>query len=126
MSSYQPANRWLPTAGAAPTAIAASASTGAATLGFGTGFVHVERAASQLGAIEGSDCFITLFGVRHFYETETAGAACVAVGHDADAIHLAVGFEEAAQFFFARIEVEVPNKNVFHTMLLGMSYLSVG
>ena len=47
-----------------------------------------------------------------FHKAEPARAPGVAIGHDADAIHLTMGFEHLPQFFFRSIEVEIPNENI--------------
>jgi hypothetical protein len=93
---------------------AAATSTTSATLDLGSGFVDVERASPNLSAVECRDGFIALFGVAHFHKAEAARAAGVAVRHDADAVHLPMGFEKFAQFIFPGIEVEVANENIFH------------
>jgi hypothetical protein len=112
-------NRSLVTASAATTAAASTAvatisATATAALDLGTGFVHVQGAAPELGTIQGGNGFISLFGVGHLHEAEAAGAAGITVGHNADPVDLSVGFEDAPQFFFRSVEVEVPNENVLH------------
>src|SRR5437588_5162444 len=77
----------------ASTALATAATAAGSALRFGTRFVYVQRAASHLRAIQSSNRLIALFGVSHFYKTETTRAACISVGHDADAIHLTMSFE---------------------------------
>ena len=49
-----------------------------------------------------------------------------AVGHDADAIDLAVGLEQLTQFVFRRVEIQVSHKDVLQASASGVSYLSVG
>jgi hypothetical protein len=104
------------TIAAAATAITeASASAAAGVLGFGTGFIYVESAAADLRAVQCGDGFVALFVVGHFHKTKAAGASGIAVGHDADAIHWSIGFEDLAKFVFRSIEVQVPHKNVFQS-----------
>jgi len=92
-----------------------AAATG--TFGFGTRFVDVNRASAKLATIESGDCLVTFFGVGHFNETEATRTPGFAIGENADAIHLAMGFEELAQLILARVEAQVPNENVFHACL---------
>ena len=96
---------------ALPAVSAASAATTAATSAaitatiftapatafcLGAGFVHVQRASADLGAIQGGNRFVTFFRVGHLYKSESAGAARVAVGQDGDAVYLSVRLKELA------------------------------
>jgi len=119
--------RRLPaTATAATTAATFAATTSAATtttaaaLWLRTGFVHIQSSPAHLGAIQGGDCLLSVFRARHLDETEAAGTACVAVGHDRDPIHLSVRFEQLAQFFFRRVEIQVSNKDVLQARASGV------
>jgi hypothetical protein len=104
-----------------PIATAATTTTAAGTFRLGPGFVHVDGASANLRAVERGDCFLAVFVAGHFYESETAGAACVTIGHDANAIHLSVPFKNLSQFFLAGIEAKVPYKNVLHASSSALS-----
>ena len=103
-------------ASATISAIAAEATTAAAptSLGFGARFVDVDGASANLLTVESGDGFFAVFVTIHFYETETAGAAGVTIGHDADAVDLSVGLEHLPQFVFVRVEAQVPHKDILH------------
>src|SRR5579872_1260069 len=97
------------TAAAAIAAVSAIAESDAATtassaLSLGTGFVHVDGASADLGAVQCCDGFLAVLIAGHFDEAETAGAAGVAVGHDTDAIDLTVTFENLPEFVFVGVE----------------------
>jgi hypothetical protein len=106
----------------AVTPIATAATTAATgTFRLGPGFVHVDGASANLRAVESGDRFLAVFIAGHFHESETAGAACVAIGHDANAIHLSVPFKNLSQFFLAGIEAKVPYKDVLHASSSALS-----
>jgi hypothetical protein len=113
-----------------PTAVSATVSTTAtvsaataATLHFRAGFVHIEGAAADLAAVEGCDGFVAFFRIRHFHKSETAGAAGVTVGHDADAIHLSMRREQLPQFVFPGVEIQIAHEYILHANGLKLSYL---
>jgi hypothetical protein len=83
---------------------AASAATTTTALGFGTSFIDVDGASTNLRSVQSSDSFIAVFIARHFHKAESAGATSVTVRHDADTIHLAVAFEDLPQFVFIGVE----------------------
>src|SRR5690348_11125589 len=73
----------------APAAKAAAPSaTGPIRLGLR--FVYVQGATIQVGAVQGRDCFLSFRFVPHFHEAEPAGASRIAVGKNADPVHLAI------------------------------------
>ena len=85
-------------------AIAAStsavASTASGVLGFGAGLVYVECASADLCAIQRRNGFFSILVAGHFYEAEPARASGIAVGHDADPVHLPVRLKHLPQFVF--------------------------
>src|SRR5271166_4519204 len=85
-----------------------------AAVGFGPGFVDIDRAATQVRSIEAGDGLIGFLGIRHFDERETAGAACVAVGHQAYPFHGAVCLEGRANGVLRCAEIQVTDKYFFH------------
>lgn len=77
----------------AQSAVAAVAASASGAFGFGTGFIHIDGASAQLRTVQPGDGLLALFGVRHFNESEPARTASVAIGENADAIHLTIGFK---------------------------------
>jgi hypothetical protein len=98
----------------APATTLASTTAAAGMFGFWTRFIHVQRASSNLRAVQRGDRLIAIFVTSHLDEAEAAGASSLAVGHDADAIHWTEGFENLPEIFLRGIEIQVPHKNVFH------------
>jgi hypothetical protein len=123
-----PAGKALPAAAptAAPAAAAVATTSSGAPFGLRTRLVHIQGTSPKLGAIQRCNCLISFFGVRHFHETESPRTTGIPVGHDTHAIHLTVSLEQAAQFLFTGIEIQVTHKNVLHTDAPQLSYLSVG
>ena len=82
------------TTAASATAVAATiASTTTASLGLGASFINIQCAPAHLASVQRGDRFFTIFGAGHLHEPESPRASGVAVGHDADPIHLPVRFE---------------------------------
>jgi len=98
---------------AAPTAPVPAPAT---ALGFGPGLTNVDGAPANLRTIQPGDRFIAFLGVGHFHKTEATRAAGRPVGHDADAIDLAIGFENSAEVIFPCVEIQVTNENVLHVL----------
>jgi hypothetical protein len=95
------------TAPAAATGTSATAATGtsaaataAATLR--AGFVDIERASIQIGAVESCDRLIRLGAIRHFDERKAARTAGIPIGHHADAFHVTVRLEKRPHGRFSR------------------------
>jgi hypothetical protein len=125
----------LPAVPATTTAPAAAASTAISTtvasaaarpLRFRTSLIYVQRPAAQLRAVDGRNCLIPLFRAGHFHEAEAPRSASIAVGHNADSVHLSVCLEHLAQVVFRRVEIKVAYEDVLQTNRLWLSYLSVG
>src|SRR5260370_42497105 len=85
-------------------AASAVASTTAAVFGLGTRFIYVEGASTHLRAIQCRNGFVSIFIAGHFHKTKSARAPGIAVGHDADPVHLPEWFKHLAQFVFRRVE----------------------
>jgi hypothetical protein len=99
----------------ASSATAAETST-AATLGFGAGFINIQRPAVELRSVERGDRLIRFGGIRHFDEGETTGAAGVAVGYQVDALHTSVRLEERSDGRFGCGKIQIAYKNILHTL----------
>jgi hypothetical protein len=107
---------------AAPAALVAEtpAASATATLGFRTGFVHIDGPAPEHGSVEGSDGAVRFGGIRHFDEGKSARLAGVAVADQADPIDHTVLFEKRAYGFLGDTEIQVANKNILHLISLRM------
>ena len=100
-------------AAVAPKTTAATAAT-TASLRFRPSFVNIDGAAAHLASVERGDCFLAVFVVGHFNETEAPRPSRIAVHHDADTIHWPVGFEGLPEFVLVGVEAEIADKDVFH------------
>jgi hypothetical protein len=87
-------------ASATTAAGASAASTAAATLR--AGFINIERASIQIGAVESCDRLVRLGAIRHFDERKAARTARIPIGHHADAFHVPVRLEECPHGRFSR------------------------
>jgi hypothetical protein len=92
---------------------AASTST-AATLGFGPGLINIQGASADLLPVQRSDGFVTLFGICHLDKAKAAGTASVAVGHDADPVHLSIGFKQLTEVFLRSVEIQISDEDILH------------
>jgi hypothetical protein len=68
-------------------------SSAAGTLGFRARFIDIQRAAAKLCTVERSDRTLGLSLIGHLHERKSTGPACVAIGFDANPLHLAVRFK---------------------------------
>ena len=102
---------------------AASAVAPAATsvLSFRARLVHVERASAYLRTVQRRNGFLSIFVDSHFHEAESARASRVAVGHDADPVHLPKGLKHGPQFVFRCVKAQVPNKNILQASASALS-----
>jgi hypothetical protein len=71
--------------------IGAESAAGASAFGLGTGFVNVQCAAVEFGAVQLRDCCFRIALLGHFDERKAAGLTAVAVGYDVDALDGAIG-----------------------------------
>jgi hypothetical protein len=111
---------------AVPATVASTTTVSTATasaLHFRASFIYIEGASADLASVERSDCFVSLFCIGHFHKSETARAAGVPIGHDADAIHLSMRSEQLPQFVFTSVEIQVAHEDIFHANSLKLSYL---
>jgi len=90
------------TTGASATAAAGASAASAAAATLRTGFVDIERASIQIGAIESCDRLVRLGAIRHFDERKAARTACIPISHHADAFHVTVRLEKRAHGRFSR------------------------
>src|SRR5271155_751851 len=101
--------------------LVAAASTAAGVLGFGAGLVDVQRASADLRAIQRSDGLFSILVAGHFHKAEPARPPGIAVGHDADPVHLTVRLKHLPQFFFRCVKAQVADKNILHASASALS-----
>src|SRR5207302_4579473 len=107
----------LPAATATAAAVTTAATAAApSALGLGTSFVHVQRAPPQLRAVQRSDGFLAIFGIRHFDKAKATRTAGVAIGHDRDAVYWSILLKQLSQFVFPRIEIQIPNEDILQAV----------
>jgi hypothetical protein len=114
--------------------MSAAAARAAATAGAGpettlrlrTRLVHVERPSIQGVAVQGVNRLVGFRFVGHFHKGKTARAASFTIGHDTGAIDGAVPFKQTAQRFLSRVEVQVADENILHTILLTIESELIG
>jgi hypothetical protein len=88
--------------GASTTAAATGSATAAATATLRAGFVDIERASIQIGAVESCNRLVRLGAIRHFDEGKAARTARIPIGHHADAFHIPVRLEKCPHGRFSR------------------------
>jgi hypothetical protein len=108
---WKPRLRGLP---AIVSTLAAATAAAKAAVGFGTRFIDVQRAATQVAAIQLSDRAIRFRVAAHLDESESLRLPGVAIRDDADALDRAVRLEHGPDCVFGRSEAEISYKNVFH------------
>jgi hypothetical protein len=92
-----------------------SASTAESAVGFGTGFIDIQRASVQGVTVEGGNGLVRLAFIFHLDECETAGTSGFTIRHDSGTVDLAISFEEAANGLFGSIEIQVAYEYVLHS-----------
>src|SRR6267142_2381992 len=88
-----PASAPAPAFATAATTISAVSPSATRALDLGTSFVDVERAPTDLRAIQRRNCLFPVLVARHLDEPKATRASCIPVGHDAHAVHLPVSFK---------------------------------
>jgi len=97
---------------AAPAAATTTATIATAAVLARLRLVDRQRAALQLGAVQGDDRRLRLRLVRHLDEAEAAGATRVAVRRYARGCNRAVRRESGLEVALARVKTKVSNVNV--------------
>jgi hypothetical protein len=93
------------TATATTTAAKSAATATRSTLGFGSCFVHGQRASIHLLAIKACDCCICFGVVAHFDKGETARLSAITVANDIDGVHLPKLCKRTPQRIFIGLEI---------------------
>src|ERR1700685_1061318 len=96
----------------APASAVPSAASG--VFGLRTRLVHIERASAHLRAVQCGDGLFSVFIAGHFHKAESARASGIAVGHDADPVHLPVRLKHLPQFFFRCVKAQISYKDILH------------
>ena len=81
-------------------------------------FVHVDRAAVHHRSIECSNRTLGFRCLCHFKEGDAARFARIPVFDNADSFDAAVDAEKLAQLLLRHRDVQVPNKNISHEIIL--------
>ena len=102
-----------PRAAATSTAAAPAAETAAAPLGLRPGFIDVQAATVQIGAVESRYRFIGLARIGHFDESKAAGTACVAIGYQVHTFHVSVRLEQRPYGGLGGGKIKVSYENIF-------------
>ena len=97
---------------------AAATTTAAAAVGLRPGFIHIERATSQILAVQGLDGTVGFPGVGHLDEGKASGAARVAVRHQADFLNSSIRREEGADRLFSGAKIQITYENILQPCLL--------
>jgi len=107
------------------TAISATASAVASTapsvFGLRTGFVHVEGSSAHLRSVQRGDGFFSILVAGHLHKAEAARAPGIAVGHDADPVHLPERLKHLPQFVFRCVKAQISDKNILHASASALS-----
>jgi hypothetical protein len=82
----------------APKTLSTTAPAASWAIRLGLRFIDLQGASAQLRSIQSRNRFVSLGGIGHLHETETAGSARLAVGHNADFFHGTVRLENRSQF----------------------------
>jgi hypothetical protein len=107
--------RFAPASAAIAATVAAAAATAAERpLLARAGFVDIDLAAAEIGAVQRIDGALGFLVIRHFDEGEAAAAARVAVGDDAHPVNGPVILKQPPNGFLARVETQVSNENILH------------
>lgn len=85
------ASAWTATTAGTP---AAAGSARTAAIGLGTRFVDVQRPSAELFPVEGSNGFLGLGGVGHFYKCKSSRTTRVTISDHADLIDLAMRLKQ--------------------------------
>jgi hypothetical protein len=101
-------------AGTTAAAAAAAARTSSTAFGLGARFVHLQVAAAEIFAVERGDGLGGFVVIRHFNESETAGAAGLAVHYDVNARDLTEGLKQRLQIALGGLKTHISNKQILH------------
>ena len=95
-------------------ALVASACTASRAFRLRTSFVNGQRASIEFAAAERRDGAIA-FGIHtHLDKGKTLLLPCLAIGDNADAVHLAVLLEQGSDSVLGHVITEISYKNILH------------
>jgi hypothetical protein len=99
-----------------PAIVATLAATAAASraIRFRTGFVHIQRPAVEVPAIEFVDGAIRFGVIAHLHESKPSRLARIPVRNDAHAIHGSICLKQGSNRTFGCTETQVSYKNILH------------
>jgi len=104
---------------AVPVAVVAASAPARATSGGGLGprLVYFQRSPADFLAVQTRHGLARFLIVGHFDEGESASPARFPVHGDVNAGDLSVGFKERAQLRFGGLKIQIPDKQILHTLL---------
>ena len=94
-----------------------------AAAGFGAGFIHVQRARSQLISVHRADGFFCFFVICHFHKTKAAWLSGIAVFQNRNVFDLPVSCKSLPKLIFTDVKIQIAYINILHAILL---YWSAG
>ncbi len=103
------------------TAITTAATTtksAATACSFRSGFIHVQRARSQLVSIHRADSFFCFFVICHFHKAEASRLSCIAVFQNSDIFDLPVRCKSLPKLIFTDVKIQIAYINILHAILL--------
>ena len=87
-------------AAAVPTSASAVASAASGVFCLRTSLVHVERASAHLRTVQCRNGLFSIVIAGHLHKSESARSPGIAIGHNADPVHLPERFKHLTQFVF--------------------------
>jgi hypothetical protein len=106
------------TTAAAKAAASTATEAAATTSGFGSCFIHVQRARSQLVSVHCADRFFCFFVICHFHKTEAAWLAGIAVFQNSNVFDLPVSCKSLPKLIFTDVKIQIAYINILHAILL--------
>src|SRR6202451_2907369 len=89
------------------------------------GFIHIHRAAMQLGPVQVRDCRLRSLRIAHLDESEAAWLPRVTVRDQIDALYGAIGFKRRLKVRLGRLITQISYKYVGHNIILLLRKLSL-
>lgn|SRR5581483_9583016 len=92
----------------------ATTAASARSVGLGARFVHAERSAMQITAVQIRHGGFAFLPVCHFDKRKPAGLTGHAIGNEIDSLDRTVLRKDRRKIFLRRVETQVSNVNVNH------------
>jgi hypothetical protein len=109
------ASATAPATVSAAIAAASATTTAASAFSLRTSFIHHQRAAKKVFAVEGCDRLLCCAVVMNFGETETARLSCKTIAKECERIRLYADFsKQRLHLLFCGLKREIPNVQFLH------------